>query len=129
MADIVIIDDDPGALAAVRAILESRGHRVRAHGDGRSALAAIADRPCDLVVTDIWMAGPDGIDILKQLRQSRPELPVVVLTGGAPDAPLAYGASLAGAFGAAAVLYKPFEKEELIAAVEESLTPPSRPEG
>ena len=125
MADIVVIDDDPGVLAAVRAILESRGHRVSAHGDGGAALAAIEGGRFDLVVTDVWMARPDGIEILKRLRETRPELPVVVLTGGAPDAPLAYGASLAGAFGAAAVIYKPFEKEDLIAAVEDSLTPPN----
>lgn len=124
MADIVVIDDDPGVLVAVRAILESRGHRVSAHGDGRAALAAIEAGGCDLVVTDVWMPRPDGIEILKRLRESHPELPVVVLTGGAPDAPLAYGASLAGAFGASAVVYKPFEKEDLIAAVEDSLTPP-----
>ena len=123
MALILVVDDDPGVVVSVCAILHSRGHETVAVSDGEQALAALGAGNFDLVVTDVWMPGLDGVEILKKLRRSHPGLPVIVLTGGSPGAPLAYGASLAAAFGATAILYKPFEKEDLIAAMERSLPP------
>jgi len=123
MALILVVDDDPGVVVSVCAILHSRGHETVAVSDGEQALAALGAGNFDLVVTDVWMPGLDGVEILKKLRRSHPGLPVIVLTGGSTGAPLAYGASLAAAFGATAILYKPFEKEDLIAAMERSLPP------
>ena len=82
----------------------------------------------DLVVSDIWMPEMDGIALLKEIRSTGNDVPVVVISGGAPNAPLTYTAPLASTFGANAVIYKPFEKEELLQAIDsvlagESVTP------
>jgi CheY-like chemotaxis protein len=60
----------------------------------------------------------DGIALLKEIRGAGNEIPVVVISGGAPNAPLTYTAPLAATFGANIVIYKPFEKAELLKAIE-----------
>ncbi len=85
-------------------------------GTGKEALAKLKERSFDLIVSDIWMPEMDGIALLKELRGSGNSVPVIVISGGAPNAPLTYTAPLAATFGANEVLYKPFEKAELLSA-------------
>ncbi len=62
----------------------------------------------------------DGVDLLKHLRVHCPEIPVIAISGGAPGrATIEYSAALAATFGADAVFFKPFDNEELVAAVRE----------
>ena len=63
----------------------------------------------------------DGITLLKEIRGAGNDIPVVVISGGAPNAPLTYTAPLAVTFGANVVIYKPFEKAELLNAVATAL--------
>jgi DNA-binding NtrC family response regulator len=71
-----------------------------------------------MIVSDIWMPEMDGISLLKEIRGAGNDVPVVVISGGAPNAPLTYTAPLASTFGAKAVVYKPFEKEELLKTID-----------
>jgi FixJ family two-component response regulator len=64
----------------------------------------------------------DGIALLKAIRGAGNGIPVVVISGGAPNAPLTYTAPLASTFGANEVIYKPFEKRELLDAVKRALS-------
>ena len=60
----------------------------------------------------------DGITLLKEIRGAGNDIPVVVISGCAPNAPLTYTAPLAATFGANAVIYKPLEKEELLKTID-----------
>jgi len=121
MANILLVEDSPEVSLSVREILKASGHTVSEAQNGALGLAAIKAGSFDLVISDIWMPEMDGIALLKQLRSSGNNIPVVVISGGAPNAPLTYTAPLASTFGADAVVYKPFEKEELLKAVNAAL--------
>ena len=101
----------------VREILENAKHTVDDVDSGTAALKILKANKYDLIVSDIWMPGMDGIALLKEIRGSGDNIPVVVISGGAPNAPLTYTAPLAATFGAKVVIYKPFEKAELLNAI------------
>lgn len=121
MADILLVEDSPEVSMTVREILVGAGHTVVSAGTGNEAMDALKERGFDLIVSDIWMPGMDGIALLKEVRGSGNRVPVIVISGGAPNAPLTYTAPLAATFGANEVIYKPFEKDELLNAVTAAL--------
>jgi CheY-like chemotaxis protein len=121
MANILLVEDSPEVSMTVREILDSAGHQVTHAANGNEALTQLKAGRFDLVVSDIWMPEMDGIALLKALRSSGNAIPVVVISGGAPNAPLTYTAPLASTFGANEVIYKPFEKRELLEAVKRAL--------
>ncbi len=118
MAHILLVEDSPEVALAVSEILSSAGHTVVEANSGKEALKRLAAARFDAIVSDIWMPEMDGIALLKAIRGSGNDIPVVVISGGAPNAPLTYTAPLAATFGANMVLYKPFEKAELLKAID-----------
>jgi len=117
MAHILLVEDSPEVSMTVREILENANHTVDEADSGASALKVLKANKYDLIVSDIWMPGMDGIALLKEIRGNGNNIPVIVISGGAPNAPLTYTAPLAATFGANIVIYKPFEKTELLNAV------------
>lgn len=79
MSTIVLVDDDRNILTSVAMALEAEGYHVRTYSDSTQGLAAINQRPPDLAVLDIKMPRMDGMEVLRQLRQSS-DLPVIFLT-------------------------------------------------
>ena len=69
-----------------QAALEDEGRRVTAAGDGVAALSADALDPAEVLVTDLRMPRMGGRELVAHLRERRPDLPVVVLSGYAVDA-------------------------------------------
>lgn len=118
MAHILLVEDSPEVSLAVREILASVGHTIEDAASGKEALKALKASTFDVIVSDIWMPEMDGIALLKEIRGAGNDIPVVVISGGAPNAPLTYTAPLAATFGANMVVYKPFEKAELLKAIE-----------
>ena len=118
MARILLVEDSPEVSLSVREILASVGHSVEEAASGIEALKRLKAGAFDVIVSDIWMPEMDGIALLKEIRDAGNTIPVVVISGGAPNAPLTYTAPLAATFGANLVVYKPFEKAELLKAVE-----------
>jgi len=118
MAHILLVEDSPEVSLSVREILASVGHTVEDAASGKEALTALKASTFDVIVSDIWMPEMDGIALLKEIRGAGNDIPVVVISGGAPNAPLTYTAPLAATFGANMVVYKPFEKAELLKAIE-----------
>jgi two-component system chemotaxis response regulator CheY len=120
MARIVVIDDDEQIRETVRRVLESRGHSVEDADQGAGGIAYVAQRAPDLVITDIFMPGQDGIELLLELRKAFPKLKVIAMSGG--NGPgllnLLEDAEL---LGADRTLPKPFTPGELIAAVNDVL--------
>lgn len=118
MAHILLVEDSPEVSLSVREILASAGHTAEEAASGKGALKALKAGKFDAIVSDIWMPEMDGIALLKEIRGAGNDIPVVVISGGAPNAPLTYTAPLAATFGANVVVYKPFEKAELLKAIE-----------
>lgn len=122
MAHILLVEDSPEVSLSVREILTSAGHSVEDAASGKQALARLKGGRFDAIVSDIWMPEMDGIALLKEIRGSGNNIPVVVISGGAPNAPLTYTAPLAATFGANVVVYKPFERAELLKAINTALS-------
>ncbi len=118
MAHILLVEDSPEVSLSVSEILASAGHTTVEAASGKEAIKKLRGAQFDAIVSDIWMPEMDGIELLKEIRGSGNNIPVVVISGGAPNAPLTYTAPLAATFGANVVVYKPFEKAELLKALE-----------
>jgi len=123
MAHILLVEDSPEVSLTVREILAAAGHTVEDATSGKEALKCLKAGTYDAIVSDIWMPEMDGIALLKEIRGAGNDIPVVVISGGAPNAPLTYTAPLAATFGANVVVYKPFERAELLKAVNTVLAP------
>jgi CheY-like chemotaxis protein len=83
MAKILVVDDEPSIRRVVRLGLTSLGHTICEAADGNEALAQFdAVGQVDLVITDVVMAGKDGIETLVELRKRRKDLKVLVISGG-----------------------------------------------
>ena len=81
--NILLVDDHEGARAATAAMLHDLGHRVSEAGEGETALKMVRKQPgaIDLVLSDYAMPRLSGSDLIRQLREIRPTLPAVIITG------------------------------------------------
>ncbi|HEU5466279.1 MAG TPA: ATP-binding protein, partial [Gemmatimonadales bacterium] len=117
-AQILLAEDEPRVRLLTQRVLEARGYRVLSATDGQVALELASDPALtlDLLVTDVVMPGMSGPDLARRLRESRPGLPVVYMSGYA-DQGLAHEAAATGG----AFLSKPFETETLERLVQSAL--------
>src|SRR5262245_58839879 len=77
---VLVVDDDPVVSDVVRRYRDQDGFRVSLESDGVSALAAVDKVRPDLVVLDLMLGGIDGLEVCRRLRQTRPHLPIIMLT-------------------------------------------------
>jgi CheY-like chemotaxis protein len=130
MASILVIDDDRAVLATIKILLDRAGHTVEAVDNSRTGLQRLEAQSFDLLVVDIFMPGMDGFETMKLVHQSRPHMPIVVISGQqfsqssgkAPDF-----LHMATRLGAVASLHKPFRSSELLAAVDGILSSAQSP--
>jgi DNA-binding response OmpR family regulator len=108
---ILVIDDDPAILATVRDILEDEGYSVLTAGDGAEGLAVIERIRPGLVLLDMRMPVLDGWGFARTLRERAISLPIIVMTAAQDARQWAYEV------GATRYLAKPFDLDELLAAV------------
>ena len=78
---ILLIDDNRHGLVARRMVLQERGHRVTACSSPEEALAAFDNAEFDLIVTDYRMPNMCGIELIKVIRQKRPSMPIILISG------------------------------------------------
>jgi two-component system, chemotaxis family, chemotaxis protein CheY len=118
---VLVIDDDADVRAFVQSLLESEGFEVGAAADGREGLEMQRTHPAEVVVTDIFMPGKEGIETIFELRQQFPQTGIIVMSGGPrkSKAPASDYLSLALELGAVKSLKKPFATQDLIDAVRE----------
>lgn len=120
MPAILLIEDDELFRGAVAMALTAHGYAVTEAADGDEGLAKFKAQPADLVLTDIVMPNKEGLATVQELRQLRPKLGIIAMSGGlAKNSPLYL--KLAGSFGADRTLEKPFTLSLLFEAVEEVL--------
>lgn len=111
---ILIADDNRDIREFLeQAVLTPAGYRVRSVGDGLSALTLARELLPDLVITDLQMPGLHGLDLVRRLRQDRPTLPVILMTSEGSEQVVIESLRA----GAADYLAKPFEAEQMLAAV------------
>ncbi|WP_006786987.1 response regulator [Thiorhodospira sibirica] len=121
MANIVVIDDDPLFCDLLSTMLGQDGHRVTAASDGEAGLALVQRNPPDLVITDILMPRLDGVDIIRRLHVSHPDLPIIAISGGRRSISAEFNLNSATLIGARKTLAKPFTRQQLLQTVKEVL--------
>jgi two-component system nitrogen regulation response regulator NtrX len=114
--DILIVDDEADIRELIAGVLEDEGYGTRTAGDSDSALAAMSERLPSLVVLDIWLQGSrlDGIELLEEIKQRNPALPVVIISGHG-NIETAVAAIKRGAYD---FIEKPFQADQLVLAVQ-----------
>jgi signal transduction histidine kinase/DNA-binding response OmpR family regulator len=107
--EILVIEDDPGAVRLLRETLAPAGWHVRAAGDGEAGLAAARERRPDAILLDVMLPGIDGWDVLRTLKADSAlrDVPVLMLT-------VVDERDVGLALGAADYLVKPVERAELL---------------
>ncbi|MCL2647591.1 MAG: sigma-54 dependent transcriptional regulator [Phycisphaerales bacterium] len=115
-ATILLAEDDASVLLAIGDTLADAGYEVLRSASGRDALLKLSSE-VDLLITDLWMPGMDGLALLTEARQREPLLEVILITGNA-TVTSAIQAMKAGAFD---YLTKPFTPPDLLDVVERSL--------
>jgi two-component system response regulator GlrR len=115
--EILLVDDDPDLLQLISLRLTATGYLVQTAESAEEALGQLAVRRPHLVITDLRMAGMDGMQLFERIHATQPTLPVIILTahGSIPDAVVA---TQRGGFG---FLPKPFEAKELLAQVAQAI--------
>ena len=78
---ILLADDEKEFVETLAERLGLRGHQVRVVYDGASAVAEVEKEPPQVMVVDWMMPGLSGEDVLRKIRASHPQVPVIVLTG------------------------------------------------
>jgi len=109
---IALVDDDAQVRGSLADTLTSAGAIVREAADGAAGIELVRSTRPDLLVVDFAMPGMTGADVVVQVREAYPDLPVVLVTGFADTAKLN-----AVADASVAVLWKPFEAQELLRKV------------
>ena len=113
MAQVLIIDDHDTIREGLELLLRKHGHRTFAAENGMRGLELLSSHGADLVITDLRMAGLDGIEVLRQIRAQAPETDVMMITAfGTVDR-----AVEAMKLGAVDFITKPFSPEEFAVKV------------
>ena len=116
-AQVLVVDDDRAVGLVLTGLHKQAGHDASYVASAEEALARVASRPVDVVLTDLRMPSMDGMELLERLRERVPDLPVIMLT--------AHGtvqtAVEAMKKGASDFLSKPFDRDEVLYTVGKAL--------
>ena len=114
---ILIIEDEPAMVAALRDNLEFEGYDSMSAGDGQSGLTRALEEDPDLVLLDVMMPKMSGLDVCRALKAQRPSMPIIMLTARGQEIDKVVGLEL----GADDYVTKPFSIRELMARVKSVL--------
>jgi two-component system, LuxR family, response regulator FixJ len=117
--EVCLVDDDPSVLKSMEFLLASDGVKVRAFNRPQEFLAYAAANHVSVVVTDIWMDGVTGLEILARMCAVNPPPRVIVITAREDLAARATAMQI----GPVAYFMKPFDDEKFLAAVRAALAP------
>jgi DNA-binding response OmpR family regulator len=132
MHSVLIIEDDPEVGASLKRVLEIAGYQARVARSGSDGVAEFRRAPTDIIITDIIMPKKNGVEVIAEVRREFPKVPIIAISGGGnfgaagfkPTAITTSAYLMASTkAGANAVLPKPFETRELLAAIKQALEP------
>jgi signal transduction histidine kinase len=120
---ILIVDDEPGIIKALKRVLAKGGYRVTGHTDPQAALADFMtqSQDIDLVLTDLTMPGMNGLELAGKIHELRADLPVIIATGFAGS--LITEEQLAAHPNVRRTVGKPFSPESILRVLAELLKP------
>jgi two-component system, OmpR family, KDP operon response regulator KdpE len=113
---VLVVDDEPQILRALRAALRGHGYDVQTAADGEEALDLLALRPPDVVILDLVMPGKSGFDVVREVR-TWSRVPIIVLSARGEERDKVIALDL----GADDYLTKPFSMNELLARIRVAL--------
>ncbi|HBH28340.1 MAG: response regulator [Desulfofustis sp. PB-SRB1] len=114
---LLLVDDEEEFASTLAHRLQIRGYPTGVAVDGEEALNLLANNIYDVMVLDLMLPGLSGLDVLQQVKQQYPDLPVIMLTGQGSTRE-----GLAGMrFGAFDFLMKPVDLDELITKITEAV--------
>lgn len=114
---ILIVDDDPGSLSSLGEAMTREGYTVTLASSGEEALRLGNEQDFDVVITDLRMQGVDGLQVVRTLKNSRPDTVVIVMTGFASMETVVDAIS-AGAYD---YISKPFRLDQMRLKVRQSM--------
>ena len=107
---VLVVDDEEELVSALVERLNLRGFQATGVTTGEAALASLEREGCDVVLLDVKMPGLGGLDVIRRIKQARPSLEVILLTGHGSPASAEEGLE-AGAYD---YLMKPVKIDELV---------------
>ena len=116
-SQLLVIDDDPSNREAMSLLLASAGYQVQSASSGEEALELLQKNSFEVIITDLFLPGISGIDILKKVKEDAPSSSVILITGKA-SAETAVEAMKSGAFD---YLLKPLHFERLKVVIAKAL--------
>ncbi len=116
---VLVVDDEPSIRELLVKTLALAEYAVDTASDGTSAMSRLRDtaNPCDLAIVDLKMPGMDGLMLIRQIRQLRPDLPVIIITGFSTEVSAIEAVNL----GVSGYLTKPFRVPQVLAAAAKAL--------
>jgi FixJ family two-component response regulator len=119
---VAVVDDDAGMRHSLESLLESAGYMVRLFPSAISMLDEIELAAIDCLVTDIVMPLMDGLELERIVHQDRPELPVILITGGEVTVDM-----VPRVRGRREILRKPLDSKQLLTALRRAIGDPATP--
>ncbi len=114
--DVMVLDDEPIVGDRLRPALEQEGFAVEVFTDSSRAIARLREKQFGVLVTDVKMRGPSGMDVLRFVKEQSPSTQVIVITGYATIETN----HEADALGACQFVTKPFKMKDLVKLVTKS---------
>ena len=114
MTTVLMVDDNPADIEEMNLILTNAGYDTLTQPDGIHILDFLKGHPTDLIMLDLVMPKINGIEILRELKQDFPDIPVIMCSGAGLEQVVA----LALRVGAAGYVVKPYQKQELLESIE-----------
>src|SRR5207237_9240188 len=82
VARMLVVDDDARRRRAIRVALEAAGYEVIEAGDGPAALRVYRERGADLLLVDLFIPEPDGLEVIRTVRAEVPDAKIIAMSGG-----------------------------------------------
>ena len=117
MSTVLIVDDDYEWRMLIHRLLQNSGYDVIEAKNGKNALKLLKNNNIDLVLTDILMPIMDGVELIRELSQRHPGMPVIAMTSNIEMPYL----NIAVKLGATNCLQKPFNRNHLLEMINEAL--------
>lgn len=115
---ILLVDDDEQFRMMLSEALTGEGFMVREASDGRQGIKQYAERPTDLVITDLIMPEKEGLEMIVEIKLLNSEVKIIAMSGGGRGSSQNY-LKMAKALGAKLVLAKPFSHRQILEAISQ----------
>lgn len=118
---VLIIEDDPSLRASMQRTLRGQRYRILEAGEGGEGMKMLETHPVDVVLVDMFMPGKEGVETIRDIRRSYPNVKIIAMSGGGTKGEIGV-LLVAKAMRCHQTLVKPFSGDDLINAIEAQLS-------